>query len=120
MVNRRRFLGATGLSMLTVSTGFQFPHQPSAQGADVSVDRIKQKARLKCLKNRLLGYPINMNKPSAEFFRWRNELCSAGIDCFAFNNVGNPFKESPIPYSTHDFERDTILDIWQVVLLSWQ
>ena len=50
-----------------------------------------------------------MNDPADEFFAWRSELLKAGIDEFAFNNVGNPFKESPIPYNTHDFERETIL-----------
>ncbi|MGR9000193.1 MAG: pyridoxal-dependent decarboxylase, partial [Gammaproteobacteria bacterium] len=28
---------------------------------------------------------------------------------FAYNNVGNPFKASPIPYNTHGFERELIL-----------
>jgi histidine decarboxylase len=56
----------------------------------------------------VLGYPINMNEPPDEFFAWRAELLRAGIGGFAFNNVGNPFKASPIPYNTHDFERETI------------
>lgn len=110
MVSRRRFLGSTGLGMLACSTGFQLTKfQRSAEAFEAPMDRIQQKAQLKCQKHRLLGYPINMNTPSDEFFMWRRELCKAGIDCFSFNNVGNPFKESPIPYSTHDFERDTIL-----------
>jgi histidine decarboxylase len=49
-----------------------------------------------------------MNDPPEEFFAWRAELLKAGINAFAFNNVGNPFKESPIAYNTHDFERETI------------
>ncbi|MBT6157176.1 MAG: aminotransferase class V-fold PLP-dependent enzyme [Planctomycetaceae bacterium] len=109
MVTRRRFLGFSGVGLLAISTGCHPPDlQQSVYGADVSDDALQQKARLKRLKNRLLGYPVNMNTPSEDFFAWRKELFEAGIDAFAFNNVGNPFKESPIPYNTHEFERETI------------
>ncbi len=110
MFSRRRFLGASGLGMLTLSSRFQLPNLQEPAHSNASLDdRITQKARQKVFKNRLLGYPVNMNTPSEAFFDWRRKLCTAGIDQFAFNNVGNPFKESPIPYNTHDFERDTIL-----------
>jgi len=109
MLSRRRFLGLGGLGMLALSSGCQPPGFPrSAYGADVSTSALRQKVRQRRLKNRVLGYPINMNDPSEEFFAWRAELFKAGIDAFAFNNVGNPFQESPIPYNTHDFERETI------------
>lgn len=56
----------------------------------------------------LLGYPVNMTTPPAEFFEWRKQLSERGINQFAFNNVGNPYKPSPIPYNTHDLEREVI------------
>ncbi|MDX1929844.1 MAG: pyridoxal-dependent decarboxylase [Pirellulaceae bacterium] len=49
-----------------------------------------------------------MNTPVEVFFEWRSELFKAGIGEFAFNNVGNPFKNSPIPYNTHELERETV------------
>jgi glutamate/tyrosine decarboxylase-like PLP-dependent enzyme len=50
-----------------------------------------------------------MNAPSEDFFAWRQQLVDAGVGTFAYNNVGNPFKDSAIPYNTHDFERELIL-----------
>lgn len=109
MFTRRRFLGLSGVGMLTLSTGCRPPgFQQLVHGADLSGDALEQQARLKHVKDRLLGYPINMNTPPDEFFVWREELLKAGIDQFAFNNVGNPFQESSIAYNTHDFERETI------------
>ncbi len=110
MVSRRRFLGAGGFGMLALSAGLSstLPLH-SASGEDLWTDQLHRKAMLKPLKERLLGYPINMNDPPDDFFRWRAELSAVGIDQFAFNNVGNPFKTSPIAYNTHDFERDVIL-----------
>ncbi len=111
MLSRRGFLGYGGVGLLTISAGCQPPAlQRSAYGDDFPTltHNLAQKLRLKHLKNRLLGYPINMNTPSEEFFAWRSELLQAGIDEFAFNNVGNPFKPSPIPFNTHDLERETI------------
>jgi histidine decarboxylase len=109
MLTRRRFLGFAGIGTLALSAGCQPPgFQQSVYGADVLADTLRQKARRREQKSRLLGYPINMNVPSEEFYTWRKELFKAGINAFAFNNVGNPFQESPIPYNTHDFERETI------------
>lgn len=109
MLTRRRFLGFSGMGALALSAGCQPPgFQQSVYGADVSANALQQRGRLKRWKNRLLGYPINMNTPPEEFFQWRTELFKAGIDAFAFNNVGNPFHESSIPYNTHDFEREII------------
>lgn len=56
----------------------------------------------------LLGYPVNMTTPPQEFFEWRKRLSERGVNQFAFNNVGNPYKPSPIPYNTHDLEREVI------------
>ena len=109
MRTRRRFLGSSGIGMLALSAGCYLPaFQPTLIGAEISPDALPAKIQLKALKNRLLGYPINMNTPADEFFAWRTELSKAGINGFAFNNVGNPFKSSPIPYNTHDFEREVI------------
>jgi histidine decarboxylase len=116
MLTRRRFLGSSGIGMLALSTGCQPPTlQQPLYGATISADALQQKVKLKRLKNRLLGYPVNMNTPSEEFFAWRAELFKAGIDAFAFNNVGNPFKASPIPHNTHDFERETIRKFGKLV-----
>ncbi len=109
MFSRRRFLGLGGIGMLTLSAGCQPDGwERSALGDELPSGSLRGRVRQKALKDRLLGYPINMNTPPEEFFQWRKKLFQAGIDEFAFNNVGNPFKESPIPYNTHDFERDTI------------
>ncbi len=109
MFSRRRFLGLGGIGMLALSSGCQPPFlTQSALGSDRFADALGRKASRRHLKYRVLGYPINMNDPPDEFFAWRGELFRAGIDAFAFNNVGNPFKASPIPYNTHDFERETI------------
>jgi len=109
MVSRRLFLGSSGLGALAVATGCLPPaFLRSAVSAEVPPDSLQKKAALQGLKERLLGYPINMNTPSEEFFAWRAELLKSGVDKFAFNNVGNPFKASPIPYNTHDFEREIV------------
>jgi hypothetical protein len=110
MLDRRRFLSSTGLGIMALSSPCRpiLAQQSVSDATEFPDDRLESKARLKSKKDRLLGYPINMNTPPIEFFRWRQSLCQAGIGQFSFNNVGNPYKQSPIPYSTHDFERDTI------------
>ena len=98
MLSRRGFLGYSGIGMLTLSAGCQPPaFQRSAYGDDLSTrtHSLAQKLRLKHLKNRLLGYPINMNTPSEEFFAWRCELLQAGIDEFAFQQCGQSFQAQP-------------------------
>jgi histidine decarboxylase len=101
--------------MLTLSAGCRPPAlQHALYGADESTDELRQKRERKHLKDRLLGYPINMNTPPDAFFAWRSELFRAGIGAFAFNNVGNPFKASPIAYNTHDFEREVIRNFGEV------
>jgi glutamate/tyrosine decarboxylase-like PLP-dependent enzyme len=109
MVTRRNFLRSSGLGMLAFSSLCQPPmFQPSALATDFPLDALQQKIRRKHLKDLMLGYPVNMNTPADAFFAWRRELFEAGIDMFAYNNVGNPYHDSPIPYNTHDFERETI------------
>jgi histidine decarboxylase len=109
MLTRRRFLNLSGLGMAALSAGCYPPVlQQTAHGAEIPSDALEVKAAARRFKDRLLGYPINMNDPAEGFFDWRKKLFAAGIDAFAYNNVGNPFKASPIPFNTHDFERETI------------
>ncbi len=56
----------------------------------------------------MLGYPINMETPPAEFFAWRKKLSAVGINQFSFNNVGNPYKHSHVPFNTHQLEKELI------------
>ena len=109
MLSRRRFLSWSGIGAFSLAAGCYPPcFERSAIGQELPQDILQQKTQLKRLKDRVLGYPMNMNDPPSEFFAWREDLFKAGIDAFAFNNVGNPFNESPIPYNTHDYERETI------------
>ena len=109
MFSRRRFLGAGSAGLFALSAGcLPTAFDRSAYADEVLADPLERKRKLIPVKNHMLGYPVNMNTPAEGFFAWRKELARAGIDVFAFNNVGNPFKESPIPYNTHDYERETI------------
>jgi glutamate/tyrosine decarboxylase-like PLP-dependent enzyme len=111
MLSRRRFLASSGIGMLALSPGCRPAFGQTILQADVPSlsDDFRNNLQPTHQRNRLLGYPINMNTPHPAFFRWRDELCRAGIDQFAYNNVGNPFKQSPIPFNTHDYERQTII-----------
>ena len=118
MLSRRGFLGFSGVGMLTLSAGCQPPGFESSLYADdlsSGPQNLAQIIRHKGLKNRLLGYPINMNTPSEKFFEWRAELLKAGIGSFAFNNVGNPFRKSPILFNTHEFEREVIKEFGKLL-----
>ncbi len=112
MLTRRRFLGYSAGGMLAAATGCRpadfhalLAPEEVAEGARLS---LAGKARLARRKNLFLGYPINMNPPPEEFFAWRKELRRVGIGDFAYNNVGNPYQPSSIPYNTHDLERELI------------
>jgi glutamate/tyrosine decarboxylase-like PLP-dependent enzyme len=113
MLTRRRFLSYSGAGILAVTAGCRpanlnwLPNQEETS-SNINLS-LADKAKLTKLKNLLLGYPINMNTPPEEFFVWRQQLLNVGIGTFAYNNVGNPFKDSAIPYNTHDFERELIL-----------
>lgn len=113
MTTRRRFLNYTSAGILAVATGCRPPNFNNLlqQGGLPSNNKLSlaERAKLASQKNLFLGYPINMNTPSEQFFDWRRELNKVGIDEFAYNNVGNPFQQSPIPFNTHDFEREAIL-----------
>lgn len=112
MLTRRRFLSYGGAGLLAVSAGCKPQHLNGLLDQEVVTSNknlsLAGKAKLAKLKKLFLGYPINMNTPSEEFFAWRQQLLDVGIGQFAYNNVGNPFKDSAIPYNTHDFEREII------------
>lgn len=112
MFSRRRFLNVSGASFLALNAGCKpdqlhnaATQEPSSANSNL---KLKDKINAKASKELLLGYPINMNTPAPAFFEWRQQLQEAGIGMFAFNNVGNPFKESAIQFNTHDFEREVI------------
>ena len=113
MLTRRRFLGYSAAGMVAAATGCRPQHVNLLLNQDeISANAnlsLADKAKNAKLKNLLLGYPVNMNTPPEEFFSWRRQLFDAGIGKFPYNNVGNPFKESPILFNTHDFERELIL-----------
>jgi glutamate/tyrosine decarboxylase-like PLP-dependent enzyme len=103
MPSRRRFLSMAGLGFAATAASCQLPAAFAWRSRGDHKHPWSDSQ-----KNHLLGYPINMNDPHEEFFQWREELFRSGVDAFAFNNVGNPWHESPIPFNTHDLERETI------------
>jgi histidine decarboxylase len=111
MVTRRRFLGYAGASAILAGcspNAYLTAHplvSSETQAASTDLYAIQGLSRNKDL---LLGYPINMNTPPEAFFDWRRQLFNAGINQFAFNNVGDPYEESPIPFNTHPMEKELI------------
>ena len=109
-INRRHFLSMTGATALVAVCSPQALAtstrvQQSSKSVSSAIKNIQKLARQ---KERFLGYPINMNTPPEEFFAWRNELAASGFNQFAFNNVGNPYEHSHIPFNCHPFERELI------------
>ena len=118
MVSRRQFLGHSLAGMISVAAGCR-PANFSGFPADInnSYDQrsfIESKRGLVGRQNYFLGYPINMSTPSEEYFAWREELRKVGIGTISYNNVGNPFTKSSIPYNTHELERELILRFGQL------
>jgi hypothetical protein len=112
MLTRRRFLGYGAAGMLAAISGCRpanFGRLEDRNEISSDIDPLlADKAKLAPLKDLLLGYPINMNTPPEGFFAWRRQLRKVGIGDFAYNNVGNPYSHSAIPYNTHDLEREII------------
>jgi histidine decarboxylase len=112
LITRRRFLAYSALGGVTAAQGSPaagaHPLPSRADGNAAGLVSLENKIRLARLKDFLLGYPINMNMPPRGFFAWRTRLQQAGIDMFSYNNLGNPFHESTIPFNTHDLEQETI------------
>ena len=113
MLTRRRFLGYGAATLLASAAGCRPQHidllDETATRNNPNLSLTARK-RLADTKNLLLGYPINMNTPPEAFFAWREQLFDTGLGRFAYNNVGNPFTASPIPFNSHDFERELILN----------
>lgn len=106
-VNRRKFLTATGLTALAASCS-----PPVLMSQPLSVMTVHEQLRKLqyegLQKQLLLGYPINMKTPPEAFFEWRKQFMASGLNRFAFNNVGNPYDKSPIPFNSHQFEKALI------------
>lgn len=115
MLTRRRFLGySTAALALTACQPANFARLLTEKEAQFGRQALARKTQQAPHKHLLLGYPINMNTPPEEFFRWREELRRAGIGEFAYNNVGNPYQPSTIAFNTHEFERELIASFAKV------
>src|SRR5690349_9080063 len=101
-IGRRTLLGgaATGLFAAGCRPPGSGPRVPTA---------LEPMAHLPEQKNLMLGYPVNMVTPPEAFFAWRRELARVGLDQFAFNNVGNPFEHSHMPFNSHPLERELVM-----------
>ena len=105
-LSRREFLKCGVAGLLTAAAGCSPPHFELALAREG--DLLEAKRRLGPFRKRLLGYPTNMNLPPEGFLAWREKLREVGVGIFHYNNVGNPYRHGPIPFNTHDFERQTI------------
>lgn len=110
LMNRRQFIGLTGATALVATCapngvlGQSFLNRPQYASSAM----LKSMQGLPQQKNLLLGYPINMTTPPEEFFAWRKELFDVGLNQFSFNNVGNPYDHSHIPFNSHLLEKELI------------
>lgn len=111
-ISRRQFLGMTSAATLIATCS---PHALAGhrllngqQEETPMFPDLKGLETLAKQRNVMLGYPVNMNFPPEAFFDWRKKLNAAGLDQFAFNNVGNPSKQSHFSFNTHDFEKELI------------
>lgn len=113
MFTRRNFLKFTSAGVVALAgecrpANAEWLHR--VQKADPGESfSLQEREKIAEFKSNFLGFPVNMNTPPEEFFTWRRRLARAGVSVFAYNNVGNPFRDSPILYNTHDFEQDIIL-----------
>ncbi|MCS7305826.1 MAG: aminotransferase class V-fold PLP-dependent enzyme [Thermoguttaceae bacterium] len=108
LISRRGFLRLAGVGAVGVSCypgDFGFTGLAAAQ---TSLPDLRSLWGAPDKANLMLGYPINMNLPPDEFFQWRKQLFDTGVDQISFNNVGNPYLPSPIPFNTHALEREVI------------
>jgi glutamate/tyrosine decarboxylase-like PLP-dependent enzyme len=109
MIHRRTFLGGVAVGLGGSATGILAAGcRPARPSPHLPVE-LAPLAHLPDQKNLLLGYPVNMASPPEEFFAWRRELARVGIDQFAFNNVGNPFEHSHVPFNSHPLERELVM-----------
>lgn len=110
LMNRRQFLSLSGATAVVATCtpqgmlGQSLLNRPEPTSSAL----LKSMQDLPQRKNRLLGYPINLTTLPEEFFAWRKALFSVGLNQFAFNNVGNPYEHSHIPFNSHYFEKALI------------
>lgn len=111
LISRRKFLrmaGATALvATCTPNTLWGQSLLKTCQ-PQASPSALTGMQALSPQREMLLGYPINMEIPPAEFFAWRKKLLDVGINHFGFNNIGNPYAHSHIPFNSHHFEKELI------------
>lgn len=111
LLSRRKFLGLAGTTALVATCS---PNALSNLPLLNTTPRTSPTNRLKGMqglplqRDQLLGYPINMAIPPKEFFTWREQLFNVGLNQFGFNNVGNPYHHSHVPFNTHHFEKELI------------
>ena len=111
MLSRRRFLGYSIAGLVTASAGCRptsFSNPQENVSSNFSNPLITTKSTFAAKKHLFLGYPLNMNTPPREFFKWRSELKQVGLGDFGYNNVGNPYVHSSIEFNSHDFEKEII------------
>ncbi|MBM4202190.1 MAG: twin-arginine translocation signal domain-containing protein, partial [Gammaproteobacteria bacterium] len=82
MLTRRRFLGQTALGMLALAGGCTPAtvlrlREQAASLPDPGIS-LGAKAQRVAVRNRLLGYPVNMMMPSEGFLAWRQQLAEVG------------------------------------------
>ncbi len=119
MLSRRNFLvgssilAASGTALCSPPAAVDPPASVAAQPAGVADAKAQSflRSRGEWLKNHdpkiFLGYPANMNKPPAGFFKWREQLASVDVGRRNMNNVGDPFY-SPGGFDTQFLEADVI------------
>ncbi len=120
MLSRRNFLvgssilAASGTALCSPPAAVDpYPAVAAAQPAGVTDANAQSflRSRREWLKNHdpkvFLGYPANMNKPPAGFFKWREQLASVDVGQRNMNNVGDPFYH-PGGYDTQFLEADVI------------
>lgn len=108
MLNRRAFLRYAGAGAVVVGCSPKAIGQLGTFAAPSTTPNLQSMRDLPGKANLLLGYPVNMTTPPREFFDWRKQLLDVGVNQFAFNNVGNPYVPSHIPFNTHALEREVI------------
>ncbi|MDH5179009.1 MAG: pyridoxal-dependent decarboxylase [Gammaproteobacteria bacterium] len=112
MITRRQFLkGATAVALAAgcvppVKLGLFAAKNAYAK----TPDQLQHLSKVASNRELFLGYPVNMNIPPDGFFKWKEELFRVGVDRFAYNNVGNPYVHSHIPFNTHEYEKKLILN----------
>jgi len=114
MLTRRRFLGQSAIGMMALAGGCTPASlvrlRDRAPVVTTDARSLAAKTLRTTLRDRVLGYPINMLMPNEDFFAWRQQLQDVGIGRVAYNNVGDPFGHSSMLYDTRDIEKQVILD----------